>query len=136
MMSGSTQTAGRRSTRDRISTVLLLIAASGALFGFFAAIPGTREAGGDSQLVEMWRMWGLLAFSGIFLLLAVRPRGLPGIWEVVFFHKAAVAATAFFMRSSDSDSAGEVALIDGMLAVLIAVAYVLSRGYASWRGSK
>lgn len=133
--STSPQAHAARTLRDRISAVLMIVAAVGAIFAFFGSIQTTREASGDLQLAEMWRMYGFVVFAALFLLLAWRPRSLPGIWEVAFFHKAAVAATALFMRGDDSDTATVMVLADGGLAVLIAVAYVLARGHASWRSA-
>jgi len=51
------------------------------------------------------------------------------LWEIVFANKVALALTALVATGADGRSAG---LIDGLLAVLIAVAYVLARGWAAW----
>ncbi len=62
-------------------------------------------------------MYGSPVFAGPFVLLALRPRRSPGVWELVVFHKTAAA----------------VAVADGVLATVIVIAYFLSRGHVGWK---
>jgi hypothetical protein len=79
--------------------------------------------------VEIWRMVGYLAFTVIFILLAMRPRRHPGLWELSFFHKAGVAA--FLVAIAPTASPG-VVVLDAVLALVIGVCYFLTRGYLAW----
>ena len=78
-------------------------------------------------------MFGFLVFTGIFVLLALRPRNSAGLWELAFFHKMAMAVSALFL--SDAKGAAMAGTIDVLLAVLIAMGYVLTRGWMGWKSS-
>ncbi|MBN2041027.1 MAG: hypothetical protein JW864_13365 [Spirochaetes bacterium] len=80
--------------------------------------------------IETWRMFGFLVFAGMFALLAWRPRSSAGIWELVFFHKAAVGISSFFL--SNSQEAISSGPIDIVLSILIVAAYICTRGWQSW----
>ncbi len=109
--------ADARAGRDRAVTGLMLIAALGALFSFAGAVGATAAAGPEAQMAEVWRMYGSPVFAGPFVLLALRPRRSPGVWELVVFHKTGTA----------------VAVADGVLAAVTVIAYSLSRGYVGWK---
>ncbi len=93
-MLGRAAEAGVRTGRDRAARVLLLLAALGALFSFGDAVGTTMVADPETRVTGSWRMYGYLVFAGLFVLLAFRPRRSPGVWELVIFHKTAVAVTA------------------------------------------
>ena len=110
---------------------LMWFAALGALSAFVSAIPTVTSAASDMVWVETWRMFGFLVFTGMFVLLALRPRNSAGVWELAFFHKAAMAVSALvFSGAKDAVMAGSV---DAVLAVLIALAYFLTRGWMAWK---
>lgn len=115
--------------RDPAARVVMALLAVGAVVAFFGGLGAAQDAGDSTKWVESWRAIGFLTFAALFCLLALRPRGVPGVWEIVFVNKAALALTALFETHADERSAG---LIDGVLAVLIAVAYVLARGWTAW----
>jgi ABC-type uncharacterized transport system YnjBCD permease subunit len=69
----------------------------------------------------------------MFVLLALRPRNSAGVWELAFFHKAAMAVSALFL--SGAEGAALAGTIDAVLAAVIAVAYVLTRGWTAWKNS-
>lgn len=121
-----------RSGRDRAAAGLLLLAALGALFSFVDAVGATTVAGPEARVAESWRMYGFLVFAGLFVLLALRPRRSPGVWELVIFHKIAVAVTAAALVGEGTEGAATVAVVDGVLATMLVIAYFLSRGYAGW----
>ncbi len=119
--------------RDRIATALMATAGVSALIAGIVAIFSSSETPGNGQLAEMWWAYGLLVFSGLFFILAWRPRASPGVWELTFAHKVAVAITALTMRSPAIDRAVEIAVVDGLLALVILAGYLLSRGYLGWQ---
>jgi hypothetical protein len=117
--------------QDRLGRALMGLSALGALFAFGSAIATVGAATPETVWVETWRMFGFLIFTGMFILLALRPRASAGIWELAFFHKAAMAISALFlMGANEAASAGA---IDGILAALIALAYILTRGWTAWK---
>ncbi|ELZ05227.1 hypothetical protein [Natrialba asiatica] len=122
-----------RGWRRWTASSLLLLAALGAVYAFGTSITAVRTAGPEAVVAESWRLFGLLVFAGIFLLLAVRPRLYPGIWELAIFHKA-VTATYLFAFASDAPDATSTAIVDGVLAVVIIVAYLLVRADRNWEG--
>ncbi len=118
--------------RDRAAMVLMLLAALGALFAFVGAIASTATASPETQVVEGWRMYGFAVFAGLFTLLALRPRHYAGVWELVIFHKAAMAMTGLMLLGGAAVGAATVALVDGILAAMTVAAYLLARGYTGW----
>lgn len=117
--------------RDRIGRGLMLLAAIGAATAFASALPSVRAAGADTVWLETWRLFGYVVFAGLFALLAWRPRALPGIWELAFLHKAAMASAAMVLVGArEADMAGPV---DAVLAIAIAVAYGCCKGWLGWR---
>ena len=131
-MTGRAAEADARRGRDRAAMVLLLLAALGALFSFVDAVGATMVADPETRVTESWRMYGFVVFAGLFVLLAFRPRRSPGIWELVIFHKTAVAVTAAALVRGGAEDAVTVAAADGVLAVVLITAYVPSRGYSGW----
>jgi hypothetical protein len=121
----------RTRVRDRVATLLMVLAGLGALASFVGAIGAVAKAGPDTIVVESWRMLGFLVFAGIFALLAFRPRTLPGLWELSIMHKAGMALIA--AATGDAKDAVSTAVADGVLAALLVTAYVLARGFTAWR---
>jgi hypothetical protein len=111
--------------------VLLVLAAIGAAFSFVGAFAAVSDAGTATRLVEIWRMLGFFVFSGLFLLLAWRPRVYAGVWELVIVNKAALAIAGLTLGSSFG-GALTAAAVDGALALVLVAAYVLSKGYLAW----
>ena len=126
--------------RDRIAMGLMIllglfslaVCAEAALT--FAAVPLEAVA------VEAWRMFGYAVFAGLFFLVAVRPRRMTGIWELILFHKL---GTALFLvpyvgadagtGAGPTESIGYIAANDVFLVAVTATAYVLARGWRAWR---
>lgn len=117
--------------RDGLGRGLMALAAIAAVGAFVVGLSAVREAGPDRAWVELWRTTGFLVFAGMFALMAARPRASAGVWELAFGHKAAMAAARPFM--GDVDEAAASAAVDIVLATVIAVAYVCSRGWRSWQ---
>lgn len=117
--------------RRRTATAILILAALGALFAFVMGISSVSSAGPALLVDKIWRMFGLLMFAGLFVLLAYRPHQYPGVWELVIFHKA---ATAVFVVgfATNAEGATLTAVADGVLAVALIGAYLLVKGYENW----
>jgi hypothetical protein len=120
-------------TRDRIATVLMLLSALGALYAFITAIGAVQTAGPATQQVETWRLFGFLMFAGVFVLLGLWPRRLPGLWELTIFCKVGLTIAEALLIPSNAVGAQFAALADGILSVFLVAAYLLSRGYTAWR---
>src|SRR5215468_7749199 len=76
--------------RDRLGTVLLSVCAVGAIVSAVSAVATVSDAGSATEAVETWRLVGFAFFAGIFLLLALAPRQLRGLWELTIAAKLAL----------------------------------------------
>ena len=117
---------------DRIGKILLLLCTIGAFVSFFLNIENVASADTSTKVVEIWRLYGFIIFTGLFLLLAIYPRRYAGIWELVFFHKAAVSVTITLLIQHKTPDILSVAITDGILAVIVLIAYFLTKGYLAW----
>jgi hypothetical protein len=118
--------------RDRIATGLLLVSALGALYAFGTAAGAVRAAGPATQQVETWRMFGFLMFAGVFVLLGVWPRRLPGLWELTIANKVGLTVAEALLIGTHAAAAPFAAVSDGLLSAFLIAAYLLSRGYTAW----
>jgi len=117
--------------QDRLGRGLMWIAALGAFSAFLSAYGTLNAATSETIWVQTWRLFGFLVFAGMFALLALRPRNSVGIWELAFFHKAAMAVAALFL--SGANEAAMAGSIDAILAVFIAISYILTQGWVAWK---
>jgi len=122
---------GRACVRDQAARVLLVLAAAGALVAVISAIGSVADAGPATRMVETWRLLGFGTFAGLFALLAYRPRYYAGVWELAIANKFALALFGLAYGAGTKD-ASNVLTSDGTLALLLVVAYVLSRGWRAW----
>jgi hypothetical protein len=120
------------SWRDRTALVLMLLAFGGAFVSFLSGLGESVAASPATQVVEIWRTYGFGIFSGLFLLLALFPRRYPGIWELAILDKAALAFTGLILLGHGVKDASTILFSDGTLALIIALAYLLTRGYSGW----
>ncbi|GAA4866520.1 hypothetical protein [Actinomycetospora straminea] len=118
-------------TADRVGRGLLVLDALAALAAFAGGLAAIATAPPDLLVVEGWRTFGYLVFVGLWTMLVLRPRGAPGVWELVFLHK--VAMVVFTLAVLDAPGAVTALGVDAVLVVTTAVAYVLTRGWLSWR---
>ena len=117
--------------RDRIGRIILAVCAAGASMATVSMAVSVAAADGALQVAETWQLAGLPVFAGLFVILAVGPRRTPGLWELVIADKVALAAAgATFL--SGNEGAGDVVVVDGVLAALLIAAYVLTRGWTAW----
>ncbi|GAA1652067.1 hypothetical protein [Actinoplanes couchii] len=118
--------------RDRIGRALMGL---DAVFTVVAVVNGftlMAVATDETIIVEGWRTFGFIVFVGLWALIAVWPRRVPGVWELILIHKVLVTGLALTVLDSASGAA-ETAWIDGWLVISTAVAYVLCRGWQAWR---
>jgi hypothetical protein len=120
------------SWRDRVATSLMLLASAGAFISFVSSISDIATAGPATQVVETWRMYGFLVFTGLYLLLAFWPRRYPGVWELTILDKAALSITGLVLLGRGVAGAQTILIADGVLAVITLIAYVLAKGYTGW----
>lgn len=119
--------------QDRLGRGLMWLAALGALSAFAFGLAAVNNATPETIWVETWRVFGFLVFTGMFVLLALRPRTSTGVWELAFFHKTAMAVSALFL--SGAKGAAMAGTIDAVLAFLIVMAYIFTRGWMAWKSS-
>jgi len=117
--------------QNRLGRGLMWLAALGAFAAFASAFAGISSAAPETLWVETWRLFGFLVFTGMFILLALRPRKSAGVWELAFFHKAAMGVSALFLPGAER--AAQAGTIDAVLAAIILVAYMLTRGWMAWK---
>ena len=124
----------RRDTIAKVLMSLLGLSTVGAFLGAAAAFPSMPA---DRSIVEAWRMLAYLVFAGLFALLGFFPRRMPGLWELVFLQKAGMTVfVLFFIRSVpgpvSTDLPGTIAAVDGSLAAVTLLCYVLAQGWKAW----
>lgn len=116
---------------DRIGRLIMAGVVLLTLLAFADGLRRMSMASVDRIWVETWRTFAYVVFAGLFAILAWKPRSSPGLWELTFGHKTAVVIFGLWL----GDKVPEVSLaikIDFLLVVLIAVAWVLCRGWFSW----
>ena len=118
--------------RDRVATGLMLLATLGAFLSFVTSINVIASASPATQVVEIWRMYGFLVFTGLYMLLAFWPRRYAGIWELAILDKVALAITGLVLLERGVADAQTILIFDGGLAVITLIAYVLTKGYTGW----
>jgi hypothetical protein len=121
--------------RDRVALALMLLSALGAFYGFISSIGAVTGASLATQQVEVWRMIGLLMFSGVFVLLGFWPRRYPYLWEFTIANKVALTLVQLILISRASNAVADGS-IDAVVSAFIVLAYILSRGYESWRQAR
>ena len=124
--------SGTPAWRDRLGALLLSVCAAGAIVSAISAVDTVADAGSATEAVETWRLVGFAFFAGIFLLLALAPRQLRGLWELTIAAKLALpVAGATFLRGSTD--AGAFVVFDGVVTVLLIAAYVSMAGWTARR---
>lgn len=116
---------------DRIGRSLMALNSVVTIAVFVNGLFLMADAGDDRIMVEGWRTFGYLVFSAMWAMLAYRPRQVPAIWEMVIFHK--VAATVLALTILDTTEGMQSSIIDSTIAALTIFAYIVCRGWESWR---
>jgi len=128
----SLDTASVAPWRDRVATGLMLLAAIGAFISLLTSISSVATASPATQVVEIWRLYGFVVFTGLYVLLAFWPRRYPGIWELAILDKAALGITGLVLLGRGVPDAQTILIFDGSVAAITFVAYLLAKGYAGW----
>ena len=77
-------------------------------------------------------MYGLVVFTGLFVLLMLRPRYYRGVWELVIASKLAMTFTAVgYAAHGGIAGAGAIIGWDGGLAAVLIAAYICCRGWTA-----
>jgi len=118
--------------RQRIAQVLLILAAIGAMASLTGASNAIGTADNALKITAVHDFLSFPVYGALFLLLAWKPRALPGLWEILIAQKAILSILAFTIYR-DADGATVTAVSDGILALVLTVAYILSGGYTAWR---
>lgn len=118
--------------RDRIAAVLMVTAAVIALGTCIMILFGDPIKNPALQVTALWQALTYIVLAGLFLLLAAAPRAYPGVWELSIFLNGAMAVAAFFLAAMDAAGADPVFWIEGSIAILIIISYVLSNGDRAW----
>ncbi len=119
--------------RNRIATALMILAILAALYAAVTAVGVALSTGPDTKQVEWWRAVGFMMFTGVFILLALNPRKYPGLWELTIVNKLLLTVIEVSLITENAANAQFSAMADGVLTVILVVAYVLSQGYRSWK---
>jgi hypothetical protein len=126
----------RPSRRLWAARALLGLAAVGAVASGLGSIAAVVDAPAGTRVVEAWRALGLLFFGGVFTLLALRPHALRGLWELTLANKILLTVLAAVLGATGAATdAWSTAAADGVLTLLLVVAYVLARGWRAAVGS-
>lgn len=124
------QQPGPPAWQDRLGAVLLSVCAAGAIVAVAGAVDTVSDAAPAARAVETWRLVGYAYFAGVFVLLALAPRQLRGLWELTILAKLALPlAGATILRGSTD--AGTFVVADGFVTAVLIVAYVLMAGWTA-----
>lgn len=118
-----------QSASDAAGRVAMAVVAITALGAAWFSAQSTMSGPASAEWAGLWRAAGLMMFSALFAIVALRPRMSPGLWELALFHKAAVAAISPFSSDPEAFTGG---MIDLALAVIIAAAYISTKGWKGW----
>ena len=118
--------------RELAGRALMWLAVLGAAGAAGTALLTVLDADGATKVVETWRMYGLVVFTGLFVLLMLRPRHYRGVWELVIASKLAMTLTAVGY-AAHGGIAGAATIIgwDGGLAAVLIAAYICCRGWSA-----
>lgn len=117
--------------RDWAGRALLAVAAAGALVAFVGAVGEVGGATDSARVLVTWRLLGFGFFAAAFAVFAIRPRRSAGLWELAILNKAALAVCGLAFGPAVTGALNLV-IFDGGLALLLACAYLLCRGWTAW----
>src|SRR5262249_62276627 len=115
-------------TRDKLGRGVMWLLVVLSLAAFADGLRRMGAAGADRIWIETWRTFAYVVFSGLFAILAWRPRQSPGIWELVFAHKNAVVLYGLTLGDVPEEHAAVA--VDTVLVMLIAAGRGITR---EWR---
>jgi hypothetical protein len=125
MAKDADEVAVSRPARVRIGQALMALAAVSAFVAALSDIATVVNAPASTTVVETWRLCGFALFTGLFALLAARPRGYRGMWELAIANKLALTVAAVgYAAHGHVTGTSQVLLWDGSLTALLIVAYI------------
>ncbi|TCP46217.1 hypothetical protein EV191_11414 [Tamaricihabitans halophyticus] len=121
--------------RTVVARILLGLASISALVAAVTEMATVTEADSARLMVETWRVYGLATFAALFALLACQPHGKRALWHIVIANKILLALTSIgfvsgLLGPGEVAGAGEAAIADSALSVMLLASYVLCR---AWR---
>jgi peptidoglycan/LPS O-acetylase OafA/YrhL len=116
---------------DLAGRALLALCALSTAAAFADGVTRVAAAPAEWVLTEFWRTAAYLVFAGMWALLAARPRSQRGMWELIVLHKVLVTVQALLVL--DLPGAAQTAWVDGGLVAATVTAWVLCRGWLTWR---
>ncbi|MEQ1492452.1 MAG: hypothetical protein ABL932_18055 [Terricaulis sp.] len=124
-------------TRDRIAATLMIILGIATIGAFANSALEFSSVAPDRVHVEAWRMLAFVVFAGLFTLLGIFPRRMPGLWELLFFQKGGVPIFLTYIVNANTvanASLTDAAMIavDAGLAATTLLCYVLTEGWRAW----
>jgi len=120
------------SRREKFGRACITLVALLTVAAFADGVHRMVLAGTDRIWVETWRTFAYVVFAGLFSLLALRPRNMPGLWELTMAHKFGVTLFGLWL-GNDVPEVSVAVKMDFVLVVLIACAWVSCRGWLSWK---
>ncbi|MET3803167.1 peptidoglycan/LPS O-acetylase OafA/YrhL [Nakamurella sp. UYEF19] len=127
---GQIQPTGLSPTRLRVTRAIMATAAVAAAAAMAASVTTVLHAESATRIVETWRMYGFALCTGLFVLLAVAPRGRRGLWELVIANKLLLTGTAAgYQFTGSAVGSGEVIVWDGLMTGLLVAGYITCRGW-------
>jgi hypothetical protein len=128
----TTSHAAATPRRELAGRALMWLAVLGAAGAAGTALLTVLDADGATKVVETWRMYGLVVFTGLFVLLMLRPRHYRGVWELVIASKLAMTFTAVgYAAHGGIVGAATIIGWDGGLAAVLIAAYICCRGWTA-----
>lgn len=115
-------------TQLTIAKTLLWVATVSALAAGVSSISSISNAEDAVKALHLWVCVGYFTFAILFGILAWKPQDNGGLWAIAFINKLALTiSAAFFISNSAITGAKDMVIWDGMLVILLAVAFILSR---------
>ncbi|BDA77961.1 hypothetical protein LPTSP3_g08910 [Leptospira kobayashii] len=130
--------SGVTETRDLWAKYMMVALGVATIGAFINSVSEIRSFPEDSFVIYTWQMLAFPVFAGLFTLLGLYPRRMPGIWELVLFQKVGVTLFNLFMAGRvtgrvTSDNPYVNIIVDGLLVVITLASYVLTKGWRAWR---
>jgi hypothetical protein len=117
--------------RDLLARILLVVSALGAIGSIWAAADAVGKADQALQVTAVHDVASFPVYAALFLLLAWRPRGLPGVWEILIAQKA-IVGLVLVIGYREADGAIFTGTVDIVLTIILAAAYVAAQGWRAW----
>ncbi len=128
---------GTTKHRDRTAKYVMIVLGISTLGAFANAVYQFGSMPSDRIVAHSWEMLAYPVFAGIFTLLGLFPRRMPGLWELLLFHKISFTLISIYLIGSAagsvaSDDPSSRVVIDGVLIALTILSYVLAKGWRAW----